>query len=164
VLTVRPATIQDAEQLLLWRNETAARRWSRSQAEVSLAEHSRWLCEVLDSGRHLVLVAEADGQPVGSVRFAEQYADTWVVSMVLDPALRGRGLGRPCLTAAERMLLSGTVGTVGTVCARGGVTIEAVIHRDNPRSLQLFRACGYEPIPEAAAEDFLTYAKVVVQP
>ncbi len=95
------------------------------------------------------------------MRFAEQYADTWVVSMVLDPALRGRGLGRPCLTAAERMLLSGTV---GTVCARGGVTIEAVIHRDNPRSLQLFRACGYEPIPEAAAEDFLTYAKVVVQP
>lgn len=158
MLTVRPATNQDAERLLLWRNETAARRWSRSQAEVSLAEHSRWLCEVLDSGRHLVLVAEADGQPVGSVRFAEQNAGTWVVSMVLDPARRGCGLGRPCLTAAERMLLSGAVG------ALGALTIEAVIHRDNTRSVQLFRGCGYEPIPKAAAEDFLTYAKVVVQP
>lgn len=152
VLIVRPATHQDEDRLLLWRNDVAARRWSQSRTVVSPAEHSRWLEAVLDSDQHLVLVAEADGQPVGSVRFAERDAGLWAVSVVLDPAQRGRGLARASLTAAEDLLLTSAVGTV---------TINAVIHRDNRGSLQLFRGSGYLPVPADGSDEFLTYTKIL---
>ncbi|MDQ3506356.1 MAG: GNAT family N-acetyltransferase [Actinomycetota bacterium] len=155
MLTVRPATMRDSDQLLLWRNESAARRWSPNPAEISPAEHSLWLTAVLVSDRHLVLVAEAGGQPIGSVRFAQHYAGVWEVSVVLDPAQRGRGLGRASLTAAEDLLLARAVGTM---------TIQAVIHRDNDRSLQLFRGAGYRPVPTALGTgEFVTYAKDLAQ-
>ncbi len=154
MLTVRPATKQDADRLLRWRNDPAARRWSPNQAEISPVEHSRWLTEVLASGRHLILVAEADDQPAGSVRFAERDAGLWEVSVVLDPAQRGRGLGQASLTAAENLLLARSVGTV---------TVNAVIHRDNRRSLQLFRGSGYLPVSTDGTDEFLTYTKVFAQ-
>jgi RimJ/RimL family protein N-acetyltransferase len=144
--------MQDAERLLLWRNDPAARRWSPNQAEISPVEHARWLTGVLTSVRHLVLVAEADGEPVGSVRFAERDEGIWEVSVVLDPAQRGRGLARASLTAGEDLLLARAVGVV---------TIQAVIHRDNGRSLQLFGGCGYKPIPGEPTEDYRTYVRVL---
>ncbi len=144
--------MQDAERLLLWRNESAARRWSPNRAEISPVEHARWLTEVLASVRHLALVAEADGEPVGSVRFAERDAGIWEVSVVVDAAQRGRGLARAVLSAGEDRLLARAVGVV---------TVNAIIHQDNHRSLRLFHGAGYRPVSTARPTgEFQTYAKV----
>ena len=89
-LRLRRATMQDAEALFEWRNEPTARAMSYSSDPVSWSGHVRWLEARLASPHCLALLAEAQGLPVGQVRFDIE-ADRAVLSYALDVLVRGRG-------------------------------------------------------------------------
>ena len=136
-VTVRPAGREDADLLLAWRNDPRTRAVSRSTAEVSRADHLAWLAATLGrTDRHL-LVGLVGDEPVGTVRWDDEGAGEWEVSITLAPTARGRGLGVPVLGAAERWL-------VGDL-PEPPTALLAVIRADNSASRRLFLRAGYAP-------------------
>ena len=92
-ITLRPATIEDADMLLDWRNDPETRKSSHSTLEVSKEEHVAWLSKTLGNANRKLLVAENNGAPVGTVRadFAE---GVWELSWTVAPNSRGQGLAK----------------------------------------------------------------------
>lgn len=150
-LTTRPATYADAAMLLGWRNDPETQRWSRKREAVPAQEHADWLQQSLDSGERMLLVMEDDRGPVGTVRWDLESAG-WEVSITLAPDRRGAGLAGPVLTAGERALRTS---------AGPGVTVRAVVHRDNAASARLFAGAGYRPSGPADADGFGTHSRTL---
>lgn len=128
-IALRPATPQDADRLLDWRNDPGTRRWSVSREPVAPEVHRRWLAGALAT--RALLIAEERGVPVGVVRFDPGEPGEAEVSITVAPGARGRGLARPVLEAAHD--------------EAPGVRLLARIHRDNTASRRLFTAAGYRP-------------------
>jgi RimJ/RimL family protein N-acetyltransferase len=131
-LCLRPAVSADADRLLDWRNEDEAVRTSRSGRRVGTAEHRAWLGRRLAIAEPRLWVAERAGEAVGSVRI-DLDAGTGVVSVLVAPSHRGRGVG----TAMLRALLDE---------ARGDPAVDllvAEIRTDNDASRRAFVRVGF---------------------
>jgi RimJ/RimL family protein N-acetyltransferase len=137
-VTLRPARADDAPLLLAWRNDPETRRWSFSRDAVAPAGHAAWLAARLRDPATLLLVASADGEPVGQVRVDRDEDGAGVVSITVAPAARGRGLGLALLTAlAAREDL-------------GVARLRASVVPGNDRSLALFARAGYREVGRTA--------------
>src|ERR1044071_700613 len=88
----RSALPADAERLFRWRNDPATRAASVEGGAVAWDDHVAWLTRSLASRDRRLLVAEVDGEPIGTVRFDRQGAE-WVMSWTVAPERRGQGLG-----------------------------------------------------------------------
>lgn len=137
---VRPAVADDAESLFTWKNEPAARASSITREPVSWADHLAWFRAGLAGDRRRIFIAECDGAPVGAVRFdiADEGA---VVSLVLAPEARGRGLAADILAAG--------------IAAFPAARLEACIRTDNFASRKVFARNGFVVDGEA---DGILYA------
>lgn len=136
---LRPATMEDADLLLSWRNDPAARRASFDTATVDRAGHLAWLAERLPSPSHRIWIGAVAGDPIGSVRFSiEGHRAT--ISVVLSPRHRGAGLGtRLIATASARLFGEHRVSV-----------IEALMRPGNAASSAAFRLAGYRPVASEA--------------
>lgn len=138
-VSVRAATAADSPLLLAWRNDPVTRAASVSAGEVSAAEHEAWFARVLASQVHRLYLAERGkgSDPVGMVRFdLDPDAAAAEVSINLNPAFRGQGLGLPVLRAAIDAFDAAT---------GGDVRLDAVIRPSNTASIRLFIAAGFAP-------------------
>ena len=97
---LRVAGPADGAQVWRWRNAPAARAASRVTDEIPLDAHLAWYDRAIADPRRVILVGRAAGVDVGMVRFDETAAGTWEVSIALDPACAGRGLGGRVLQRA----------------------------------------------------------------
>jgi RimJ/RimL family protein N-acetyltransferase len=118
VVDLRSATMDDAERLLAWRNEAETRRWSFSSEEIGTDEHRAWLARRLADPGTQLLIAERDGAAIGQVRFDldGDRDGTAEISVGLDPAARGRGLGAAVIAAGVERAFAGQ--DIGRVVAR----------------------------------------------
>ena len=89
----RPATVDDCELLLDWRNDRATIAASMNGHYVSREEHTSWLTRTLFDNRTTLLIAEKDGVPVGTVRSVLKGCDV-ELSWTVAPQARGAGLGK----------------------------------------------------------------------
>lgn len=146
-LHVRPATVDDAQLLLDWRNDPEARSRSRSSDVIDLEDHLAWLRATLASpDRHLLVVETAEGTPVATTRYdrlapagdGDDPGDRWEVSISVAPGMRGRGLGGATLRDSDEWLR-------GAEPAAGAVV--AHVRPDNTSSRRLFVRSGYSPAP-----------------
>lgn len=136
VFTFRSASVTDAERLFRWRNDPATRAASLESGEVGWNDHVAWLTRSLASENRRLLVAELDGEPVGTVRFDRQEAE-WGMSWTMAPERRGQGLGgRMVRAAAENfgaplsaVVLSGNVASRKIAAAAGFVQVEVTADR-----------------------------------
>jgi RimJ/RimL family protein N-acetyltransferase len=131
-MKIRRATLDDARDILTWRNDAAAVAASKSQKAIDEAEHMRWFQGAVQSPDHLILIAEADGRKLGMVRF-DRRPDHWLASINMSPEVRGKGYGRAALSAAIDILYA----------EAGPDRIVAEIKSDNVRSLRLFMSLGF---------------------
>jgi spore coat polysaccharide biosynthesis predicted glycosyltransferase SpsG/RimJ/RimL family protein N-acetyltransferase len=159
VLHAREALREDGGLLLRWRNDETVRRASRQQGVVEPEGHQRWLAAVLaDPDRWLLLVEDAADTPAATVRWDrepegqqdEASRNTWEVSITLAPDQRGRRLSGAVLAEAEHWLAD------QEPHAR---TAWASVHVDNPASLALFRAAGYQPQRGADEQGFERFSR-----
>ena len=126
--SLRPAVWSDAAQLLAWANDPATRAASFQAEPIALAAHQAWLRALLrDPERRLLLDAG------GTVRLARS-GDEAVVSVTVAPDRRGRGEGRRLLAAL------GDWTQAAGFCRR----LVAWVRHDNPASMRLFAAAGYQ--------------------
>jgi RimJ/RimL family protein N-acetyltransferase len=146
-VTVRCATVQDAERLLRWRNDAETRAASRTTVAITPGEHKAWLARTLADNRCHLLIGERAGTPVGQVRFDAHDDDRYEIGVGLEPEARGRGLGAPLIAAGVQWLR-----------ARTSATIVAEVRDDNMPSLKAFTRAGFRPVIAAAGWCRLEYA------
>ncbi len=134
-VSLRRATMQDAELLHRWRNDPSVRAVSHATDEIPWEPHVRWLESSLTRSDRHVLVAERRGRPLGTLRF-DVSGDCATVSIAVDPALHGSGLGPAILDAGDAWL--------GANDARVR-RCRAEIRNGNDASVRAFLATGYLP-------------------
>lgn len=92
-LTLRPATLEDTDRLLEWRNDPDTRSASHRSVPVQRDEHLAWLAATLRNPDRRLYVAEENGVPVGSVR-ADLREGCFELSWTMAPSARGRGVAK----------------------------------------------------------------------
>jgi UDP-2,4-diacetamido-2,4,6-trideoxy-beta-L-altropyranose hydrolase len=133
-MSVRPATMCDAEIMYQWRNHPATRIMSLNSGEISWSDHQQWLEASLQEAGRCILVGRLGNADVGIVRFDARTEEQFVVSLYLDPALHGLSLGRLMLLAGEAYMLA----------RRGPIRhFLAAVLQKNESSMRLFASCGY---------------------
>ncbi|WP_162917702.1 GNAT family N-acetyltransferase, partial [Dongia deserti] len=138
-MKLRRATMDDALDVLAWRNDPDSVTASKSGRPIGQAEHLKWFPNAIRSSRHLILIAEEDSHKLGVVRF-DQMADYWLVSINMSPAVRGKGHGRKALSQAIDLLRADA----------GPCRLLAEVKDDNVPSLRLFDTLGFVRQDQAA--------------
>jgi UDP-2,4-diacetamido-2,4,6-trideoxy-beta-L-altropyranose hydrolase len=134
-IRLRPATIDDAEQMFIWQTHPSTRRHSFTPEPPSWGEHLRWLCDRLADPRCLLRVVLLGDQPVGSVRLNRRAVadcpDGYEVSIAIAPECRRLGIGKAALILASELIPH--------------LPLVARIKPENEASQRLFSMCGYRP-------------------
>lgn len=132
-VTMRAATALDCESIWRWRNTDFVLYGSKTPDPVSWPAHRAWFEAALkDPDRH-VLIGEADGEPVGVLRF-DMVEDEATASVYLTAQGRGRGIGPELLIQGQIWLRSN---------APHVVRIKADIRSTNEASIEAFKAARY---------------------
>jgi spore coat polysaccharide biosynthesis protein SpsF len=137
---LRPATADDAQRLLDWRNDPVTRGFSLTGAGVEPGEHAAWLeRRLVDPGSRL-WIAEVDGVPVGQVRAERLEAGVAEIHLAVAPQARGHGYGAAMVRAA-------------VAAARAQLHAERFAARvlaANAASRRTFERAGFTPADPAA--------------
>jgi len=134
-LHLRAATPADAAPAWQWRNDDETRRHFTNPGAVELDRHLEWWSAVLADHRRDLLIAVLGARPVGVLRL-DHNADEAVVSVYVDPALTGVGLGPYILRAAQQWTNRHRPDMAAMV---------ADILPQNSASVSAFLAAGFSP-------------------
>ncbi|HEY9234911.1 MULTISPECIES: GNAT family N-acetyltransferase [Phenylobacterium] len=137
---IRRATSQDALDVLRWRNDPLTRSMSRDGSMIEEPAHLAWFVRAAEDPRRVLLIAEAEGQKLGMVRFDED-GGRWEANINLAPEARGRGLAVPILKRALELFGQ----------AQPATAVEAEIKPQNAASIRIFEAAGFQPQPSDGA-------------
>jgi RimJ/RimL family protein N-acetyltransferase len=172
-ITVRPATSADAHELWVWRNDDLTRAMSRDTADVPWPDHHAWFERALADPLRTILIGELHDdasattrpEPFGMCRFdANPTQSEAEVSIVIAPAMRGRGLAAhllataitaygqtlsapdhpiPLATDHPTNLATGHPPELATDRTTPPITFRATIRHDNPASIACFERNGF---------------------
>ena len=133
-IRLRCAGHPDARDVFDWRNDPVTRAASHQVAPIPWPAHELWWKASLGRADRVLLIGEdAEGRPVGLVRFDARPDGRWLVGIQVAPERRGLGYGRALLAAGvERM-----------TTRRGATAFVAEIKDANAASRRLFAACGF---------------------
>lgn len=92
-LKFRPASLDDKEILLIWRNDVDTRRFSFNQEAISEHQHVKWLTETLNNASSQLLIAEHHNEPIGTMR-VDLTDEGNIVSWTIAPEFRGKDLAK----------------------------------------------------------------------
>lgn len=130
------AALQDeAEVVAVWRLCGLTRPWNDPHADFRVA---------LDSGSAGVLLVREGVALGGAVMVGFDGHRGWVYYLAVAPELRGQGLGRALMAAAEDWLR-----------ARGAPKIQLMVREDNASALGFYAALGLERQPVVTLGRFL---------
>jgi UDP-2,4-diacetamido-2,4,6-trideoxy-beta-L-altropyranose hydrolase len=133
-LTIREAVPQDRGLVWMWANDRTVREQSLDRSPIPYETHAAWFDRVgLDPDTRL-LILEADGLPVGQLRFDLEDGHA-TVNYSLDACVRGRGWGRRIIEMGLQWLrVHGP---------RQPVELVAIVRVDNPASSRVFEQLGF---------------------
>jgi UDP-2,4-diacetamido-2,4,6-trideoxy-beta-L-altropyranose hydrolase len=131
IVSLRLAEPADSDLMLAWQSLAEVRRYARNPAMPTPEGHAAWLAGVLaDPGRWLMLI-ELDGRPCGVLRLDHLEDGRFEVSILVDPAMQGRGLALAALKLAQGL--------------SAGIDILAEVDPANAASQAVFRNAGFQP-------------------
>jgi RimJ/RimL family protein N-acetyltransferase len=136
MLTIRPASMDDALDILEWRNDPGSRAMFRDGNAVAEEDHMRWFSSAIARDDRRFFIGEADGQKVGVIRFDRQQEGTWEINNNMAPAARGRGLGKKMMLAVLEQF--------------DVPLIVAEIRQDNVPSWHIYEGAGFKLTGEDA--------------
>lgn len=149
-LLIRDVTFKDSEALLEWRNQAEVRMFSRNQGLISRETHTLWLENRLKliPNEPFWMFENSLGK-IGFVRFDFNSAlKHYEISIVINPAVRGKGLGKMVLNLAIE----------NCVAQNPDFNFFAEAHIDNLSSQSLFLNCGFQELELNG--DFLAYKRI----
>ena len=132
---LRLAEAGDAAWLLELQRQPETRRFARTTAAPTEAEHTAWYARLMDDPDRVLLIVESDGAAKGFVRLDRCPSDhgaVFEVSVAIDPASHGLGFGAAALRLARNFA--------------PGATFDATVFSANAASEALFVKAGYRPV------------------
>jgi UDP-2,4-diacetamido-2,4,6-trideoxy-beta-L-altropyranose hydrolase len=135
-LRLRLAHASDALLFFDWVNDPTVRESALRSEPIVLHEHLQWFTQQLKDPTAHLLVMEADGLPVGQIRFNVEGRQA-MIDYSLDPSVRGRGWGLRLVELGTSWFYDNCT----TV-----TSIRAVVKRGNVVSSTIFKRLGYEEI------------------
>jgi RimJ/RimL family protein N-acetyltransferase len=145
-LHLRRAGVNDALDLLAWRNDPHTRAMSCNSDELKLEDHLAWFSRALEDADRLILIAEIQGEKVGMVRFDRRVLG-WEVSVVVAAACCGKGYGQAILRE----------GLVYLQTLANSPDVTATVRLDNVASQRIFAHCGFHLVGSADGFDHLRW-------
>lgn len=136
-ITVRKATTDDMRIIWEWRNDPVTRAMFRESEPIPWSQHEKWFKSVMADSKRLLLMADANDEPCGIVRFDGVDDGRAEVSVNIAPKYRGFGVGSIALELATKEAL-----------ARGWKNVLAMIKPENLTSRKAFSKAGYTWIGE----------------
>lgn len=130
-VTLRPVTAEDGDILLGWQRDANIRRHFRNPNPVTPGEHAAWMEKRLAEPAGDFMLVLSGGTPAGMARLDQGEPGVYEVSILVDPAHQGRGIGKAALLALRRL--------------RPGAVFRAEVMAGNTPSVALFRAAGFVP-------------------
>jgi len=132
-MIIRPATIDDALDLLNWRNDPVTMKMSLNQNKINLKEHTDWLSRTINDNNIILYISQSGNENSGMVRF-DRKEDKIEASININPDFRGKGLAYEILSnSIDKMQKKWTA-----------PLIEAKIRKENKASIKLFKKCGFK--------------------
>jgi len=126
-LRIREFTLDDYDAVLaLWRQAGPGVHLRTSDSRAEIAKKQK-------RDPDLFLVAEKDGQLVGTVLGGWDGRRGLAYHLAVDPAYRGRGIGRALMAELERRFR-----------AKGCLRYYMLVARDNAAALAFYERLGYE--------------------
>jgi UDP-2,4-diacetamido-2,4,6-trideoxy-beta-L-altropyranose hydrolase len=130
---LRLAEAEDEDWLLELQRHPGTRRHFLNPAVPTTDQHHAWMQRTLADPETLLAIVEADERRSGMVRLDRKRSPdatpTYDVSIAIDPAQHGRGIGTAALALARRIAPN--------------AVLDATVLPENIASLQLFRQSGY---------------------
>ena len=123
----------DSRAFWAWRNDATTRQMSRSTDAITWDAHRAWYARAAHDPTKAIVMASVNGIPACMVRFDALEAGAAEININMNPAMRGKKLGRSILAAA---------------CAYGFGTLNlsriyAEIKPDNAVSIKIFEGVGF---------------------
>ena len=148
-ITFRNANFEDASLLYFWRNNPEARNFSQKSEPITLNEHTEWFSSrLLRIDEEPFLIFFWDQKPVGSIRleFESNKSEKFFISIFVDPAYQGMGIGQKILEITCEKYLS-----------VGEATIIAKVKKSNLVSKKLFIKAGFEFVSNS--DEYMIFKK-----
>ncbi|MEN9417819.1 MAG: UDP-2,4-diacetamido-2,4, 6-trideoxy-beta-L-altropyranose hydrolase [Pseudomonadota bacterium] len=135
-VVLRPAGVRDSLRSFAWRNDPSTRRFSRDPQPIDPAAHERWWARAVHDPSRRLFIAHIGALDVGVLRLdLDSAGEKAEVSIYLDPALTGLGLGPQLLRALQHWTRAHT----------RLQRLLATILPDNAASMRIFAAAGFTP-------------------
>ncbi len=96
-LSFRAALESDARLIFEWRNDPLTRQQSHNTAELEWASHLAWFQKMLISPDRILHLAFTNSDACASMRQDRIAGEKWLLSWMVNPALRGKGIGTALL-------------------------------------------------------------------
>lgn len=138
MISLRRATVDDAERLLAWANDPATRAAGFRTSPIDRRTHGLWLRQRLASFTTRLYVGLDGEEPVGQVRLEADPDGRVEVGISVAHEARGRGIGRLLLDAGLE------AGTTDPDLQAGAFV--ARIRPENAASIALFEGAGFRRI------------------
>lgn len=124
-MIIRTFQIDDTENVVaLWHAAGLTRPWNDPYADIR---------RKLAVQPELFLVADDDGEVVGSVMGGYDGHRGWLSYLAAAPHRQGEGIGRALVTEAEQRLI-----------AMGCPKVQLMVRPDNDQAFRVYDAIGYE--------------------
>lgn len=146
---VREATKADLYDLWHWRNDKVTRWNSLNTKRISFRKHRWWFTRRLKSQDCRIYIMIRNSKKIGAVRFDSLGKRVVQVSIIVNPAFRGRGFGKLMLKKASKLVKS----------KRPERIQKAIIKDSNLASRKIFSANGFINIHEIKSLGYSIWIK-----
>ncbi|MCH9845595.1 MAG: GNAT family N-acetyltransferase [Alphaproteobacteria bacterium] len=99
MISVRLADNNDGRDIFEWRNDADTRNMSHDSQIVTWQQHEDWFNSSLHNANRCLLICADSTKKIGMVRLDIKENEA-LISINLNPKMRGLGLAKPCLTNA----------------------------------------------------------------
>ena len=145
---LRKATIEDAQDILRWRNDPTTRENSFTKNKISLMSHMNWFGRKLaDENCHIFILMDGE-KKVGNIR-VDVTDEVGEISYMIAPDARGKGYGKKIIALLEEELRQEETGVK---------TLTAFTLKENMASARCFEVNGFSC---EDAGDSLCYSKSI---
>ncbi len=147
-MTVRLAEPGDAQRVFDIRNHPLSRVFFHHSEPLIWEDHLAWFGrQYFETGENTCLVVETDGTVNGYCRLDRREHGGRLLSVAVDPDVRGRGLGSTLVYDALNRI-------------QPGETVYAEVLAQNPASRALMEKTGFQFVSETEGVVYFSYSKV----
>lgn len=104
--------MEDAIDILKWRNDETSRENSFTKEVINIPQHLEWYKKKMADPQCYLFILTSDGEKGGYIRI-DCANDFGEISYIIAPDKRGQGLGKEILALLEKNLPEGINGLVG---------------------------------------------------